>query len=80
MGQVIKLTSNGIEYNALEASFEIGREEWNNYKLLDGGTVRVKTTVARIYLVVDDKGQQLYNPDGSPMVLVNHKSDVVSSL
>ena len=80
MAPTIKVKSGSQEYDAVEADFEIGREEWNQYKLLDGGTVRVKTTVSRIYRVVDEQGNQRYNRDGSPLIVVTHKSDIVSSL
>ena len=80
MALIIKVKSGSQELDAMEADFEIGREEWNQYKLLDGGTVRVKTTVSRIYRVVDEQGNPRYNQDGSPLIVVAHKSDVVSSL
>ena len=80
MARVIKVMFGDQEVDAVEADFEINRENWNEYKLLDGGTVRVKTTVSRIYKAVDSQGQTRYNSDGSPMIAVTHKSDVVSSI
>ena len=80
MAQTVKVKSGGQEFDAIEVDFEIGREEWNQYKLLDGGSVRVKTTVSRIYRIVDDQGRQRHNADGSPSFIVSHKSDVVSSV
>ena len=79
MARIITLNSGGREVKAIEMDFEIERENWNEYKLLDGGSVRVKTTVSRIYKVVDADGQPQYNADGSPTFAVAHKSDVVSS-
>jgi len=61
-----------------ELQFEIAREDWNEYKLLDGGRVRVKNTVARIFRVVDEEGNPQYNPDGDPELLVRHSSQVVA--
>ena len=75
--QKIRVGDN--EVLAIEAQFEIGREEWNEYKLLDGGTVRVKTTVQRIFRIVDAEGKQKYSDEGDPQVIVRHKSDIVAS-
>ena len=78
MPQIIRINAGGQEVDAIEVDFEIAREEWNEYKLLDGGKVRVKTTVNRIMRVVDEKGNGRNNADGTPMFVVSHKSDVVS--
>jgi hypothetical protein len=34
-----------------EEDFTIEKEDWNEYRLLDGGTIKVKTTVQRIFRV-----------------------------
>ena len=68
------------EVLAIEQEFEIGREDWNVYKLLDGGRVRVKTTVARISRIVDENGNQKYNDQGEPQLVVRHKVDIAASI
>ena len=78
-GRIVKVKAGDREYDAVEQQFDIGREEWNEYKLLDGGTVRLKTTVQKIYRLVDADGNQLYNAEGELHLLVRHRSDVVSS-
>ena len=78
MPRIVKIGVHGQEVEAMEMDFEIGREEWNEYKLLDGGTIRVKTTVSRIYRLVDSEGAPKYDADGNPSFVVMHKSDVVS--
>ena len=78
MPKVVKVRMGEQEMHAIEQQFEIGREEWNEYKLLDGGVVRLKTTVQRIFLIVDEDGNQLYADDGEPRVFVRHRSDVVT--
>lgn len=67
------------EFRVRELDFEIDHEDWNAYKLLDGGRVRVKTTVARIFRVLDGDGQPAYNEDGDPHIIVRHKAEIVSS-
>ena len=78
MPKIVKVSMGNQELHAIEQQFQIGREEWNEYKLLDGGVVRLKTTVQRIFLIVDENGNQLYADDGEPRVFVRHRSDVVT--
>lgn len=79
MRRIITIRRGDQEYKAIEQDFEIGREDWSVYKLLDGGVVRLKTTVSTILRIVDDEGRPKYNPDGTPSYIVKHKSDVVAS-
>lgn len=70
---------NGREVNIQEVQFEIKNEDWNEYILLDGGRVRVKTVVQRIHRIVDDEGKSLKDAHGEPEIVVRHTSQVVSS-
>ena len=46
MNRVIQIPNqNGETVSVIPKDFEIGHEAWNEYKLLDGGKVRVKVTV-----------------------------------
>ena len=63
----------------IEREFEIDREQWNVYLLLDGGTVRVKTSVQKIYQVVDAEGTPVHDQSGLPVYAASHKSEVVFS-
>lgn len=63
----------------VERDFEIDREQWNVYRLLDGGTVRVKTSVQKIYQVVDAEGTPVHDQTGLPVYAASHKSEVVFS-
>ena len=45
MPRIVKLKLVDGEVNGVEQDFEISREEWNEYKLLDGGVIRMKTSV-----------------------------------
>ena len=59
-------------------SFVTRREEWNEY-ILDGGvTVRLKTVAVRIQREFDSTGHQVVRPDGSPVVRVSHQTIVTS--
>lgn len=50
----MKIQFEGKTVDATELDFEIGREDWAEYKLLDGGIIRVKLTVARIFRLEGD--------------------------
>lgn len=67
------------EYDAIELDFEIAKENWNEYKLLDGGIVRLKTTAQKIFRVLDQQGKPARAPDGDPFLVVRHATQVVSS-
>ena len=63
----------------VERDFEIEREQWNVYRLLDGGTVRVKTSVQKIYQVVNAEGNPVHDQTGLRVYAASHKSEVVFS-
>ena len=75
MSQKMKL-SDGREVNVQE---DIKNEDWNEYRLLDGGKVRLKTVVQRIMLIVDDEGRTLKDRNGDPEVAIRHATQVVAS-
>ena len=79
MPRTIKVKIDNVEHDAIEVEFEIAREEWNEYKLLDGGRVRVKITVQKISRILDAQGKPAYVPDGDPHVVVRHNTQVVAS-
>ena len=71
--------ANGEERDALELDFEIQKEEWDEYKLLDGGHVRLKTSALKMFRVLDTQGKPAYTPDGDPLILVRHNTQIVST-
>jgi len=74
----MKLTVNGKEEEVVELDFEIKREDWNEYILLDGGTCRVRLVVSKIFRVLDENGQPTWNQDGSPNFAITSGNMVVS--
>ena len=79
MPDVTRIRVGDQEFDAIEQQFDIGSEHWNEYRLLDGGIVRLKTTAQKIYRVLDAAGQPAFTSDGDPHVLVRHSTQVVSS-
>ena len=80
MARITKVRlESGEERDALELDFEIQAEQWNEYKLLDGGRVRLKTSAIKILRVLDTEGNPAYTPDGDPLVWVRHSTYIASS-
>lgn len=78
MARVTKVQlANGEECDAVELDFEIQNEQWDEYKLLDGGRVRLKTSALRMFRVLDAHGNPAYTPEGDPFILVRHNTQVV---
>jgi hypothetical protein len=67
----------GQEMEVLELDFNVRSEQWNEYDLLDGGRVRIKTTPLKIARVLDENGKPAYTPEGDPNIIVNHTTHVV---
>ncbi len=79
MSRIVKVRAGDQEFDAIEQQFEITSENWNEYRLLDGGVVRMKTSLQKIFRVVDEEGKPLYKPEGDPNVIVRHNTQVVAS-
>ena len=77
MAGIISIRMGDREVKAIERDFEVSKEEWNVYKLLDGGTVRIKTSAMKIFQVVDEDGSPQYTSEGDLLMVVRHKSDIV---
>lgn len=67
---------NGQALSVIEVPFQPLIEPWNEYSLTGGGKVRLRTTVTRVMQVVDSIGVPLFNPDGTPSLIVSHKSEI----
>lgn len=74
-----KIVIENEERDAIELDFEMQNEQWNEYKLLDGGKVRLKTTPLKIFRVLDAEGKPAYTTEGDPFFLVRHDTNVTST-
>jgi len=74
------LKVGGQEFKAVEVSFDTISEHWNEYLLSNGISVRVKNVVLKIYMIVNDQGELLYDENGDPRVIVNGNLATVASL
>ena len=81
MAEVIELgMPDGSRRKAIEVSFEIGNEEWNVYNLNDGGRVRLRTSVTKVFRILEDDGKTpARTDDGDPWVQVRSNTLIVAS-
>ena len=79
MPTIQKVNLNGEEHFAIEQSFTIASEQWNEYDLADGGRVRMKTTPVKIFKIVDGEGQPLYDEEGELQFFIRHTTTIASS-
>jgi hypothetical protein len=79
LGRKTQVRIGDVMVSVSEEDFTIEKEDWNEYRLLDGGTIKVKTTVQRIFRVLDARGKPKIDADGDPEVLVRHSSQVVAT-
>ena len=78
MPRTTRIKVRDQEYDAIDLDFQIAREEWNEYTLLDGGRVRMKTSPQRMYRVLDADGKPANNEQGEPFIIVRHNTTIVS--
>lgn len=80
MAKIVKLPVEGGEsVSAIEVDFKPVREDWDEYELADGGRVRLKTVVQRIFRIVDADGRPTTNAEGDPAIVVRHGTMIVAS-
>ena len=69
---------DGTPAKGILMDFTVKREEWNEYELSDGTKLRVKNSLVKAYLIVDNDGTPLINEDGEPQVYIRHTTLVVT--
>jgi hypothetical protein len=70
---------DGTQAKAQEVEFKLLHEDWSQYQLPDGTTVKLKTTVLKILQVLDGEGKPARTVEGDLFLLVNHRTDVITS-
>ncbi|MCY4617821.1 MAG: hypothetical protein OXD50_04615 [Chloroflexi bacterium] len=71
MAEIRTMDLGGQQRRVIEVAFETDEEEWARYKLHDGGALRVKYPVSRIWIEVDEDGEVVKSPFGDPSVFVD---------
>ena len=70
---------DGKQVKAQETDFKLLHEDWSQYQLPNGTIVKLRTTVLKILQVLDEQGKPALTPEGDPLLMVNHKTDVITS-
>jgi len=79
-GKIKEITfPDGITRKVEEIDFEIVKEDWNEYQLIDGTYMKLKTIVQKILWVLDDEGNRQFTMDGDPYLLVRSTNQVVAT-
>ena len=80
MAEAEKFVVDGQEYTGINTAFAPLKEEWSEYRLEGGGSVRVQAVVTRVIWLTDESGNKDYHADGRPKLLVTRITNVNSGL
>jgi len=64
-----KIPFKGQEVDATEVDFQIRKEDWNEYQLMDGSVIKMKLVVGSIFRVPGE-----YDAEGDPIYIVRSKN------
>ena len=70
---------DGKDIQVQEIDFKTIREEWNEYLLGDGTSVKVKTITLKVFLILDDDGNPGLTAEGDPNILVRSENKITAS-
>ncbi|MBK8030902.1 MAG: hypothetical protein IPK17_15695 [Chloroflexi bacterium] len=81
MPEILELLTlpDGTVLRGYEIDFESVKETWSEYRLADGTKVRTKHTMLKVYRLVTETDEPLYNEIGEPQVFINGSMAVVAS-
>lgn len=69
-----KVPYKGKQVDAIEVSFKVDREDWNQYQLADGSELRMRLIVRQVFFLpgeFDDEGNPVYSVSSGNMLMVN---------
>lgn len=67
-----RIPYKGREVDATEVDFQTRKEEWNEYQLMDGTSIKMKLVVSEIFKVADE-----YDEEGNPVYVVRSNNVLV---
>jgi len=67
-----KIPFRGREVDAIEVDFQTRKEDWNEYQLMDGSTIKMKLVVSDIFRVPDE-----WDNEGNPVYVVRSNNVLV---
>ena len=60
-----KIPYKGQQVDATEVDFEVRKEDWSEYQLRDGATIKMKMVVIEVLKVPDE-----YDNEGNPIYVI----------
>ncbi len=67
-----KIPFQGQQVDATEVDFETRKEDWNEYQLMDGSTIKMKLVMAEIFRV-----EGRYDNEGNPIYVLKSKNVLI---
>ena len=67
-----KMNLQGKDVDATEVRFQTLKEEWNEYQLMDGTVLKMKTVVGEVFRI-----ENTYDNEGSPVYQVKSNNLVI---
>lgn len=67
-----RIPYKGQKVDATEVDFQTRKEEWNEYQLMDGTSIKMKLVVSEIFKVPDE-----YDEEGNPVYVVRSNNVLV---
>jgi hypothetical protein len=71
--RIPKVPFKGWEVYATEVDFQTRKEEWNEYQLMDGTSIKMKLVVSEIFRVPDE-----WDNEGNPLYVVKSQNILVT--
>ena len=65
------------EMDGVEIDFDPVKEQWNEYELRDGGRIKMRLTVQRVYQMLDEQGQPAKTPTGDRFLVIESQNQMV---
>jgi hypothetical protein len=60
-----KINFQGHDVEATEVQFQTHKEDWNEYQLMDGTVIKIKTVMGEIFRI-----EGMYDSEGNPVYQV----------
>ena len=71
--------ANGQVLLGKEVEFEVIKENFNEYKTEQGYMVKQKTVVGKMFIQVDENGNEIPTPDGEPNIITRSANLIYTS-
>jgi len=78
MNREITVKLDDKDVRVREVDFEPTFEPWAEYRLIEGGAVRLKVFATKVFIQVDDQGDPKYDAEGYPLIVARYEVKVIT--